>query len=233
MDQVKKLLAVAAKEIGVKESPPKSNRVKYVTAYGCSPTAWCCIFVWWCFREAGIPGLFYGGKKSAYCPTVHEWAKKNGLIVDKTKGRPGDIILFDWQPNGTADHIGIIEKVIPGGYQTIEGNWNDCVCRVQRAKMGEILAVIRPQWDSSPQTKPTARPTPSASADTPKPGDKVRFREGAKFYYPGGKEIPGWAFARIFTAGSKRLRGTPRAVECLLLTEIESSAALQNLEKVK
>lgn len=41
------------------------------------------------------------------------------------KPRPGDIIFFDWQPNGFADHVGIVEKVVGGKIYTIEGNARD------------------------------------------------------------------------------------------------------------
>jgi len=38
---------------------------------------------------------------------------------------PGDIIFLDWESDGLADHIGIVERVENGIIYTIEGNAND------------------------------------------------------------------------------------------------------------
>ena len=38
---------------------------------------------------------------------------------------PGDIIFFDWESDGLADHVGIVEKVGDGLVYTIEGNSGD------------------------------------------------------------------------------------------------------------
>jgi hypothetical protein len=153
MTQVEKVLAIAAKEIGTGESPPGSNNTKYNTWYygravsGAS-YAWCCVFCRWDFVQAGLGDLF---PKTAYVPTVLDWAKKNNTVVAKTTGRPGDVIIFDWTGKKAGSHIGIIEKVILGGYITIEGNWENAVKRVQRTDMGKVLAVIRPRYSDEKQ----------------------------------------------------------------------------------
>ena len=73
-----KIIETALAEIGVKESPANSNRQKYGKEYGVNGTAWCCQFVWWVFKHAGAAALFYGGKKTAYCPTLMYYYKKQG-----------------------------------------------------------------------------------------------------------------------------------------------------------
>lgn len=40
---------------------------------------------------------------------------------------PGDLIFYDWDKNGTSDHVGIIVEVTAGGYRVIEGNISDAV----------------------------------------------------------------------------------------------------------
>ena len=82
-----KILAVAAAEIGTKENPANSNRVKYNTEYygndiASSKRAWCCAFVWWVFKHAGLSSLFYGGKKCAGCTTLMNYYKAQGQLVD-------------------------------------------------------------------------------------------------------------------------------------------------------
>jgi hypothetical protein len=93
MTAVQKILAVAAAEIGVKENPANSNRVKYNTEYygndKASPNrAWCCAFVWWVFKHAGLSSLFYGGNKCAGCTTLMKFYKSTGQLVDGTSYRP-------------------------------------------------------------------------------------------------------------------------------------------------
>lgn len=134
---VKQILALAKKQVGVTESPKNSNNVKYNTwFYGKKVNGeaypWCCAFINWLFNELDSNQLFCDGKKVGYCPTVHEWAKTNNLVIyDKTKsasclknGKPGDLVLFDWSGgHSSRDHIGIIvSKNSDGSYTTIEGN---------------------------------------------------------------------------------------------------------------
>ena len=122
----KKIIAMAASQIGIKEQPANSNKVKYNTEYygrvvSGSAYPWCCTFVWWVFKACGASELFYGGKKTAYCPTVENYYKQQGRWYQT--GNPGDMVLFDFSKKGIAEHIGIVEKVnSDGSYTTIEGN---------------------------------------------------------------------------------------------------------------
>ena len=128
MSSAAKVLEIARAEIGVKESPSGSNKVKYNTEYygsavSGSDYAWCAVFVWWVFKHAGCPELYFGGKKSAYCPTIADYYILNKQTVSKSKGQAGDIVLFDWNQNNSSDHIGIIEsRNSDGSYTCIEGN---------------------------------------------------------------------------------------------------------------
>lgn len=147
MATAKQVMDVALRYLGVKEYPPGSNKVKFNTDYYGSAVSgsaypWCCTFIWDVFRMAGASQLFYDGKKTAYCPTVASWGRSAGLTVPINSGRYGDIVLFDWQHNGEADHIGFIESQKPNGsYITIEGNTavgND-------SNGGEVMRRVRPQ----------------------------------------------------------------------------------------
>ena len=96
MATAEKILEIARSQIGTKESPANSDNVKYNTAYygrevsGKYP--WCAVFVWWVFREAGASDLYYGGDKTAYCPTLMSFHKKQKV----TDYRPGDIVFFNF-----------------------------------------------------------------------------------------------------------------------------------------
>jgi len=55
--------------------------------------------------------------------------KNKGIWRGLAKPAPGDIVVFDWQKNGWADHIGFVEVVNGKTITTIEGNTSKCVAR--------------------------------------------------------------------------------------------------------
>mgnify|MGYP002512385912 CR=1 FL=1 len=159
----KDVVKIAQGEIGVKESPANSNMQKYGKEYGANGTAWCCQFVWWVFKHAGASELFYGGKKTAYCPTLMNYYKKQGQFFTKDF-KAGDIIFFDFNGNNQPDHVGIVERVSGSTVYTIEGNTsttNDAnggqVMRRTRTK-STIIGVGRPDYIQE-ETKETVEVT--------------------------------------------------------------------------
>ena len=121
-----RIVSAARAEIGVKESPANSNRVKYNTAYygrevSGADYPWCCAFVWWVFHSVGADYLFFGGKKTAYCPAAETYYRKKGQWFSEPKA--GDLALFDFSGKGVASHIGIVASVnADGSITTVEGN---------------------------------------------------------------------------------------------------------------
>ena len=55
--------------------------------------------------------------------------KNKGIWRGLAKPAPGDIVVFDWQKNGWADHIGFVEAINGNKITTIEGNTSKCVAR--------------------------------------------------------------------------------------------------------
>jgi len=94
--------------------------------------AWCGGFVFWCCKEGGanIPAAFPTGYTVAYCPGWEAWAIKKGYwhpASDKNfNPQRGDIVLFNWDGDAFADHIGIVlayDRVnSPTRVKTAEGN---------------------------------------------------------------------------------------------------------------
>ncbi len=123
---VNKLLKTAEGEIGTKENPKGSNKVKYNTAYygrevSGSAYPWCCAFIWWLFRECDASNLFYGGKKTASCTTLMNFYKNKGQTSSTPK--VGSLAFFNWGSGTKAKHIGIVKSVnADGSFNTIEGN---------------------------------------------------------------------------------------------------------------
>lgn len=155
----KEILNLARKQIGVKENPPDSNNVKYNTAYygrevSGKQYAWCCVFIWWLFKEMGASELFYGGEKTASCTTLMNYYKKNDQEVKEYK--PGDLVFYDWgKKDGYAYHIGIITQVLSDGrIKAIEGNTsrsgsqdNGGMVLEQVRKKSQIVCVVRPKYE--------------------------------------------------------------------------------------
>lgn len=125
------VIFLAASYIGTHEEPPGSNNVIFNTDYYGSEVhdpslAWCCAFVWDIFRMANASELFLGGGKTAYCPTVANWAKNTGRVCIYSEAQYGDLVLFDWNHDGVADHIGFVVGLNDdGSLETIEGNTSD------------------------------------------------------------------------------------------------------------
>lgn len=155
MNQVATLIDVASSQLGVEEDPKGSNCIKYNTAYynrSVSGEAypWCMVFVWWCFREAGLAKLFYGGKKTASCTTLMNWAKANGQFV--TSGyKPGDVLFYQFDSDPAADHTGICVGASAASVTAIEGNTNDRVATVER-RVYTLHGAWRPLYDDAEQT---------------------------------------------------------------------------------
>lgn len=153
-----RLLELARAELGTREFPPGSNNVKYNTSYygrevSGNNFAWCAVFIWWLFEQAGLSELYFGGKKTAYVPALLTWARQEGLLVDTP--RPGDLVCFDFNHNAAADHIGLCESWDGTYITTIDGNTGvgneangGAVMRRRRQKK-YIVAVIRPRYEES------------------------------------------------------------------------------------
>lgn len=118
------ILDLARKELGVTESPKGSNRVKYNTFYygrevAGSNLPWCAVFIWWLFQQAGAPELYFGGHKTAYCPTLLHHHRHQKVSGDY---RPGDIIFFNFDGGTLARHVGVCEAFDGTHITTIDGN---------------------------------------------------------------------------------------------------------------
>lgn len=125
-----RMVALAQKEIGVKEQPPGSNDSPRIAEYrtataGSGIGPWCAYFQSWLAKQAGAP-LGEQGQGFGSVDALYAWAKRTGRATDNTAGvtpKAGDLIVFD-------EHIGLVESVDPDGtVHTIEGNSSDQVIR--------------------------------------------------------------------------------------------------------
>lgn len=86
---------------------------------------WCAIFVSWCADQCGFLDSGVLPRMEGVRPYV-DWFIERGQWQGRDyEPSPGDIIFFDWENDGLADHVGIVEKVENGRVYSIEGNTGD------------------------------------------------------------------------------------------------------------
>ncbi len=152
------LLRVASKYLGYNRfDDPKPGTIfgrafaeLHGEAYAASGVPYCDMLVTFCLREIGITNF-----DSAYVPGRIATARARGWLVKREDALPGDLVCFDWDGDGVADHIGIVEIKYSWSYQTIEGNtsgsWRGSqsngggVYRRVRS-FDTVIAVIRPPY---------------------------------------------------------------------------------------
>lgn len=84
---------------------------------------YCDAFVSWLFYMAKVRNLFCNGVKQTYCPTTIKILYKDNASIPLYLAMAGDVILFDWEPNGDPNHIGIVKnRVSDLEIDTVEGN---------------------------------------------------------------------------------------------------------------
>lgn len=147
-----RMVALAQGEIGVGETggnneSPRIREYRSATAGAeNTPGPWCAYFVSWLAKEAGAP-IGAGGNGTGYVPTLEAWGRQEGRFADfgSYQPAPGDVVIFDWGGDGTADHTGIVERVDPDGtIHTIEGNASDVVKRREYpASTNDIKGYVR------------------------------------------------------------------------------------------
>ena len=104
------------------------RRTAYWSWYGFSSREeWCACFVSWCAEQCGyIEGGFIPSLQDA--SAVTNWFKERNQWQDRNyEPTAGDIIFFDWEGDGSTDHVGIVEKCENGVVYTVEGNSGDAV----------------------------------------------------------------------------------------------------------
>ena len=149
MATAEKVLDIARRELGTKESPANSNRTKYGKWMGMDGQPWCMSFVQWCFHQAGVPLPL----RTASCGAMMNAARKTGQWGVKDF-RPGDEVIYDFPGGAATDHTGIIEQVTASGVVAIEGNTSQAgsqsnggmVCRKTRPYC-QIVGAVRPKFE--------------------------------------------------------------------------------------
>ena len=127
-----KALRIFTKELGRNEA--KGQDDKYILWYNAengtkfaTTVAWCAISASWANSRGGIDKLKY--PNFASCRASLKVFEKSGLVRNPKTYEPksGDLIYFDWNQDGIAEHVGIVFSYDGKNVETIEGNSSDSV----------------------------------------------------------------------------------------------------------
>ena len=179
------IVNVAKGEVGVSGRPNKYTRW-YGKINDSYSYEWCHAFVSWCADQAGVADKV---PKTAACRTGVTWFKNKGQWKARSSGyipSAGDIIYFDFNSDGTSDHVGIVTGSSNGRVYTIEGNAKDTVkvnggySNGYTTNSSNILGYGVPAY-SSTNPEPT-NGIRSYGFDAPSNGEKIT---GSTFLFQG------------------------------------------------
>ena len=93
-----------------------------------SRVEWCACFVSWCYNQAGKSEPRFAGCQSQGVPWFQsrgQWGARGYANI-----APGDAIFFDWDGDGSADHVGLVIGTDGERVYTVEGNSGDA-CKIK------------------------------------------------------------------------------------------------------
>ena len=101
----------------------------YWSWYGfASRVEWCACFVSWCYGQMGLSEPRFAACQSQGIPWFQSHGQWGGR--DYANIAPGDAIFFDWDLDGSADHVGIVVGTDGSRVYTVEGNSGDA-CKIK------------------------------------------------------------------------------------------------------
>ena len=93
-----------------------------------SRVEWCACFVSWCYGQMGFSEPRFAACQSQGIPWFQSHGQWGGR--DYANIAPGDAIFFDWDLDGSADHVGIVVGTDGSRVYTVEGNSGDA-CKIK------------------------------------------------------------------------------------------------------
>ena len=93
-----------------------------------SRVEWCACFVSWCYGQMGLSEPRFAACQSQGIPWFQSHGQWGGR--DYANIAPGDAIFFDWDLDGSADHVGIVVGTDGSRVYTVEGKSGDA-CKIK------------------------------------------------------------------------------------------------------
>ena len=160
MTTVSKVLEIAKNEVGYCRYDDPERGTKYGRwyadlvgdkAFGANGVAYCAMFASWVLAKAGVE---CDGMPGAYCPSIH-----HSQTLRAADLKAGDLVLFDWEDDGTDDHIGIVASNDKAAktVKTIEGNTSGGRVAERTRAYSTICGGIRPKYGKAQAAEPAAK----------------------------------------------------------------------------
>ncbi len=195
---VEKALAFLKGQLGLAEYPPGSNNNWITDWYYGWHAAWCAMTVSRALIEAGFgtaeaidiaPLKTTTAKGWAYCPYIEADFRDAGRWHDVGTGdpQPGDLVLYDWDGDGWADHVGMLCEVAGDGTLWVyEGNTDEGVLRLKHRSRAYVRGFARPPYSivTPPPDLPKEQPEMAIGFVTVRPGEMVSVplpQQGTRF----------------------------------------------------
>ena len=119
----KKIVSVALSQLGNEGGEP------FWSWYGFeSRVEWCACFVSWCYGQMGLSEPRFAACQSQGIPwftSRGQWGARGYENI-----APGDAIFFDWDLDGSSDHVGLVIGTDGSRVYTVEGNSGDA-CKIK------------------------------------------------------------------------------------------------------
>lgn len=118
------VVSAAENEVGYTGTTTYSKYGKWYGYQG----SWCTTFILWCFNkaESRCKAELYGEivPSGGNCNSMISWFENNGRYrgTDSYTPKKGDLVFFDWNSNGSSDHVGIVTATEGKTVYTVEGN---------------------------------------------------------------------------------------------------------------
>jgi len=129
------ILAIAKTQLGYNESTKNyiveedgetmKGYTRYGAWYGVPYGDWCAMYASFCYRYAAVQGV----PLHCNCPAWINELTNLGLFHGEEDyiPNPGELIFFDWNADGSSDHVGIVVETDGDTVKTIEGNSGNTV----------------------------------------------------------------------------------------------------------
>lgn len=129
-----KIISLAIEQLG-------NDYTKYCKDMGYNyRIEWCACFISWLAEKLGITDII---PVDMSCNSQIKKFKNMGVWHNDRNFQSGDIIYYDWDISGDADHVGIVEKVAGNTLTVIEGNnGNYPNDRVRRREISSASSLI-------------------------------------------------------------------------------------------
>lgn len=123
--------------------------------------------------------------KTDSCPTMGDYAIKKKMNVKWGSHKIGDIVLFDFNHNGTSDHIGIVIGINGNKITTIEGNTgsgsntNGGQVQIRSRVKSNVNYFVRPKYTNAitPEMVIATARAEVGVKESPKNSNKVKYNE--------------------------------------------------------